>query len=173
MSKSQVLEEIRRRDVFVVFNEMHLTNQYPIVFTELNSLQRSLLRNFWSVFILTITYKGALSSDLFLTCSLLFSVSQGPDPAGQVCAQLLGRVRLFAHLQGMSRQAPQSMGLSRQDYWSGLPCPPPGELPHPGITPASVRSPASSGGFTTGATWEAPLQAMPPFLISWFLAGFS
>ena len=159
--------------MFVVFNEMHLTNQYPIVFTEPNSLQRSLLRNFWSVFILTITYKGALSSDLFLTCSLLFSVSQGPDPAGQVCAQLLGRVQLFAHLQSMSRQAPQSMGLSRQDYWSGLPCPPPGELPHPGITPASVRSPASSGGFTTGATWEAPLQAMPPFLISWFLAGFS
>ena len=38
-----VLEEIRRRDVFGVFSEMHLTNQYPIVFTELNSLQRSLL----------------------------------------------------------------------------------------------------------------------------------
>lgn len=38
-----MLEEIRRRDVFGVFSEMHLTNQYPIVFTELNSLQRSLL----------------------------------------------------------------------------------------------------------------------------------
>ena len=38
-----MLEEIRQRDVFGVFSEMHLTNQYLIVFTELNSLQRSLL----------------------------------------------------------------------------------------------------------------------------------
>ena len=50
-----VLEEIRRRDVFGVFSEMHLTNQYPIMFTELNSLQRSLLWHSWSVFTLTIT----------------------------------------------------------------------------------------------------------------------
>ena len=35
----------------------------------------------------------------------------------------------------VARQAPLSMGLSRQEYWSGLPCPPPGDLPHPGIEP--------------------------------------
>ena len=34
-------------------------------------------------------------------------------------------------------QAPLSMGFSRQEYWSGLPCPPPGDLPQPGIKPAS------------------------------------
>ena len=38
-----------------------------------------------------------------------------------------------------ARQAPLSMGFSRQEYWSGLPCPPPGDLPNPGIKP---RSPA-------------------------------
>ena len=44
-------------------------------------------------------------------------------------------------------QAPPSMKFSRQKYWSGLPCPPPGELPDPGIEPGS---PALAGGFFTG-----------------------
>ena len=44
-------------------------------------------------------------------------------------------------------QAPLSMGLSRQEYWSVLPCPPPGDLPDPGIKPRSFASPALAGGF--------------------------
>ena len=49
------------------------------------------------------------------------------------------------------------MGFSRQQYRSGLPCPPPGGLPDPGIEPESLMSPALAGGFfTTSATWEAP-----------------
>ena len=49
-----------------------------------------------------------------------------------------------------------SMGFSRQEYWNGLPCPPPGDLPDRGIEPASLASPVLVGGFfTTGATWEA------------------
>ena len=48
------------------------------------------------------------------------------------------------------------MGFSREEYWSGLPCPPPGDLPDPGIEPKSLMSPALAGGFlTTSATWEA------------------
>ena len=48
------------------------------------------------------------------------------------------------------------MGFSRQEYWSGLPCPPPGDLPHPGIQSASLTSPALTGRFfTVSATWEA------------------
>ena len=39
--------------------------------------------------------------------------------------------RLFAALWTIARQAPPSMGFSRQEYWSGLPCPPPGDLPKP------------------------------------------
>ena len=47
------------------------------------------------------------------------------------------------------------MGFSRQEYWSGLPCPPPGDLPDPGIKPASLMFPALAGGFfTTNTTWE-------------------
>ena len=51
---------------------------------------------------------------------------------------------------------PLSMGFSRQEYWSGLPCPPPGDLPNPGIKPESLISPALAAGFfTTSTTWEA------------------
>ena len=49
-----------------------------------------------------------------------------------------------------------SMGFSRQEYWSGLPCSPPWDLPDPGIEPTSLKSPVLAGGFfTTSATWEA------------------
>ena len=53
-------------------------------------------------------------------------------------------------------QAPLSLGFSRQEYWSGLPCPSPEDLPSPGIESTSLVSPASAGGFfTTTAAWKA------------------
>ena len=55
-----------------------------------------------------------------------------------------------------SRQAPLPMGFFRQEYWRGLPCPPPGDLPYSGTEPASLMSPALAGRvFKTSATWEA------------------
>ena len=48
----------------------------------------------------------------------------------------------FATPWTVVHQAPLSMGFSRQEYWSGLPCPPPGDLPNPGIKPESPVSPA-------------------------------
>ena len=69
---------------------------------------------------------------------------------------------------------PLSMGFSRQEYWSGLPCPPPGDLSNWGIELESLMSPALAGRlFTTSATWEAwecpfillcSLQPQPEFL---------
>ena len=56
----------------------------------------------------------------------------------------------------LHHQAPLSMGFSRQEYWSGLPWPSPGDLPDPGIKPKSLTSLALAGMFfTTSATWEA------------------
>ena len=54
-------------------------------------------------------------------------------------------------LQGLqpTRVLSLSMGFSRQEYWNGLPCPPPGDLPNPGTEPASSVSPALAGGFFT------------------------
>ena len=54
---------------------------------------------------------------------------------------------------------PLSMGFSRQEYWDGMPCPPPGDLPNPGLEPVSLMSLAlagvGGGFFTTSTTWKA------------------
>ena len=62
---------------------------------------------------------------------------------------MLSRVRLFAIPWTTARQAPLSMEFSRQEYWSGLPFPPPGALPDPGVEPKSLVSPALADGFFT------------------------
>ena len=59
------------------------------------------------------------------------------------------RVRLYAALWTAACQPPLSMGFSRQEYWSGLLCLPPGGLPDPGIKPQSLGSPALTDGFFT------------------------
>ena len=64
-------------------------------------------------------------------------------------------VQLFVTLWVIALQAPLSMGFSRQEYWSGLPCPPPRHLPYSGIESTSLMSPALAGGFfTTSATLD-------------------
>ena len=55
----------------------------------------------------------------------------------KVKVKLLSRVWLFATPWTVAYQAPPSMGFSRQEYWSGLPFPTPGDLPDPGIKPGS------------------------------------
>ena len=66
-------------------------------------------------------------------------------------------VQLRATPWTAARRAPLSMGFSRQKYWSGLPRPPAGDLPEPGIKPTSLPTPAQAGGFfTTITTWEVP-----------------
>ena len=54
-----------------------------------------------------------------------------------IVAVVVSRIQLFATPRTVARQAPLSMGFSREEYWSGLPCPPPGDLPNPGIKPRS------------------------------------
>ena len=64
-------------------------------------------------------------------------------------------VPLFATLRTIVSQVPLSMRFSRQEYWSGFLCPPPGDLLDSGIKPTSLMSPALAGGFfTTSTTWE-------------------
>ena len=66
------------------------------------------------------------------------------------CVQLCVTLRTVAH------QTPLSMGFSRQEYQSGLPCSPPEDLPNLGIKSAFLMSPALAGRlFTTSTTWEA------------------
>ena len=71
-------------------------------------------------------------------------------------AQLLSHVQLFATLWTVASQAPLSMGFSRQEYWSALPFPSPGDLPDPGIKPGS------SAFQVDALTSEPPGNPEPP-----------
>ena len=76
------------------------------------------------------------------------------------------RAQLFVTPWTVARQAPLSMGFSRQEYWSEVPFPPPGDLSDPGIKHGSPSFPALAGGFfTTMTPWE-PLEKLQEGLIS-------
>ena len=66
-----------------------------------------------------------------------------------LCAKTLSCVRFLATPWTVAHQPPLSMRLSQQEYWSGLPFPPPGDLPDPSIKPKPPASPALAGGFFT------------------------
>ena len=69
--------------------------------------------------------------------------------------QSLNHVQLFVTPQTTACQPPLSMGFSRQEYWSGLPFPPPWDLVNPGIKSTSFVSPVSAGRFFYySVTWE-------------------
>ena len=67
------------------------------------------------------------------------------------CTCVLSCIQFFATPWTVAHQAPLSMEFSRQEYWSGLPFPSPGDLPDPGTEPTSPVSPALAGGFFTTA----------------------
>ena len=62
---------------------------------------------------------------------------------------------MFISLWAVACQALLS-NISRQEYWSGLPCPPPGDLPDPRIEPTSSVSPALADAFFTTESWRKP-----------------
>ena len=79
---------------------------------------------------------------------------------------VLSHVQLFATPWTVDRQVPLSMEFSRQEYWSGLPCPPSGNLPDPGIEPISPVTPALQLDSLPLNHWGSPLY------ILYFFHGF-
>ena len=72
-----------------------------------------------------------------------------------VCAKLPQSCLTLCDPMDCSQPGSFDMGFSRQEYWSGLPCPPPGDLHNPGIKPISITTVALAGRyFTTSTTWE-------------------
>ena len=104
---------------------------------------------------------GLLKSSLFCSSDLHVFLLWGMADVfvmvfRHMCAKSLQSCP-FVTLWTVAHQAPLSMGFSKQEYWSGLPCPPPGDLPDPGIEPMSLMSFALAGRFfTISTTWEAP-----------------
>ena len=68
--------------------------------------------------------------------------------------------RLFVIYWTVARQAPLSMGFSRQEYCNGLPCPPPGDLTNPGIEPRSPVVPALQVDSLPLSHWGSPLSVL-------------
>ena len=81
--------------------------------------------------------------------AVLWSIVSENNPVETPGAQLLSGVLLFSTPQTVACQAPLSMGFPRQEFWSGLPFLPPGDLPDPGIEPASPLSAELAGRFFT------------------------
>ena len=89
------------------------------------------------------------SSPAFLMMCSVYKLNKN-----KVKVKLLSSVQLFATPWSVAYQTPPSTGFSRQEHWNGLPCPPPGDLPDPGI---ETPSPALAGRF---CTTESPVK--PP-----------
>ena len=107
--------------------------------------------NEWKKYIHTHTYTHTLYIYIYIhTHIYTYILHKGCMLAIISCVS----VWLFETQQTVACKAPLSMRFSRQEYWSGLPCPPPGHLPNPGIKPESLTSLALAG-FTTSTTWEA------------------
>ena len=71
---------------------------------------------------------------------------------------VLSHAQLFVTLWTVASQVPQSPEFSRQEYWSGLPFPPPGDLPRPGTEPLSLAFPALASRFFTTAPPGKPIN---------------
>ena len=80
-----------------------------------------------------------------------------------MCAKLLQPHLTLCDPWTVACQAPLSMGFSSPEYWSGLPCPPPGDLPDPGIKPTSLKSPALQVGSLPLVPPGKPCFLEPPF----------
>ena len=86
---------------------------------------------------LSLFLKGSDGATLHFTCSLCKAIHLLKQISERKKVKSLSRVRFFATLWTVAYQAPLSMGFSRQEYWSGLPLPSPGDLPNPGMEPGS------------------------------------
>ena len=99
------------------------------------------------------------STEIPGTISSLYTKSPGDVAHWMKIPDIVSCVWLFATPWTIAHQAPMSMGFSRQEYWSGLPCCPPGDLPGLGTEPTSLTFVVLAGRFfATSATWEAHLQ---------------
>jgi len=88
-----------------------------------------------------------------------------------VC-QSLGCVQPFATPWTVAHQAPLSMEFSRQEYWSGLPCPSPGDLPNPGIKPRSPALQAESLSFELPRKPLGKWKLIPRWYVTTYLSQF-
>ena len=109
------------------------------------------------------SHDPVVSVPLWILCTTMdswnyLSFGKGEFHLPSVCSSVQ-LCRLFVTPWTVAHQAPLCMGFPRQEHWSVLPCPPPGDLPNPGLGPTSLVSPALPGGlFTTAPSGKPSLQ---------------
>ena len=107
-----------------------------------------------------------------LFCLLIIPISLRVCVCVCLCARvhvhthmhLLNQIQLFATPSTVGHKAPLSVEFPRQEYWSGLPLPPSGDLPGPGVKPMSLVSPVLAGGFLTTVPPGKPFVTYTAFL---------
>ena len=111
------------------------------------------------------------SDDSGIQCSMIQPISPNLTPLHNFPASVklimcsISCTWLFVTPWSVAHLDPLSIGFYRQEYWSGLPFPPPGDLPNPGTKLESLASPALADKFTTWATWEASVK----HIASWYI----
>ena len=119
----------------------------------------TLIYCWWDCKMVQQFWKNSLPISLNVQCELTYDLA---ILSFDTVFSFFSHVRLFATLWTVTRQAPLSMGFSRQDYWSGLPFPPSGDIPDPGIEPISYITCIGRQVFffflTTSAILEAPFD---------------
>ena len=122
-------------------------------------------------YICTMEYYSTIKKDEIIpfaaTCmDLEIIIPSDVSPKVKMKVKSLSRVRLFGTLWTVAHQAPLSMGIPRQEHGSGLPFPPPEDLPDPGM---ELTSPALSGGFLATEPWGEPSHDKNWLLSLWAL----
>ena len=131
--QSEVRQDAKKEKNINIFQQYHSLFHYSILFWNARpwSEKNSIILAYSLFQFLHLSFELPVNSILKL---------------GMCVLSCFSHVWLFATLWTITCQAPLFMGFSIQEYWSVLPCPSPGDLPNPGIEPASLMSPGMAGG---------------------------
>ena len=115
-------------------------------------------------------FSGTKYIDIVVQCSSISWIFHLPKWKLSMLAKSL-QLCVFVTLRAIAHQVPLSMGFSRQEYWSGLPFPPPGDLPDSGIKPASLMSPALVDMLQEGGPLPGPETGLLSNTRKWVVRG--
>ena len=143
---------IRAYENALSWTEHFLYVSYPSAHTQKIKVRRGFLIT-WAKMKMDTDPLGRQEADRGRRGSALAAIPppQKPEAYHLCMLSCFSRVWPFVTPWTVAQHAPLSMGFSRQEYWSGLSCPPPRDLPNPGIKPIFLMSPILAGRFFTAS----------------------
>ena len=173
-------------NVYVLFGVNNFTLPWLLCLVFYLLISNLFLTSPWSLDFTIDTHSSGILSIFSLSCCFQRLLTcQSQLVCVCVCVRVLSRVQLLGTLWTVAHHAPLSVEFSWWECWSGLPFPPPGNLPDPGIKPASLVSPALAGRnslplhhmgskFSNEVFFHFPLELnsiswIPCLLLCWFI----